>query len=98
VVTSTVQVLLQSVASWGNLVGGSERNSRRTERQIPIRRLIWIWLLNRLTRIALRGWLDWLSSCSLQRRLNWLTSSALRRGLDGLAPSALWRRLDWLAS
>jgi hypothetical protein len=31
-VSSTVQVPLQSVVSWGNLVGGSERNPSQTER------------------------------------------------------------------
>jgi hypothetical protein len=98
VVASTVQILLQSVASWGNPVTGSKWGSIRAECQLPVRGLIRVRLLHRLTCAALWRWLDWLPSCGLQRGLNWLTSSALRRRLEGLASNALRRRLGWLAS
>jgi hypothetical protein len=98
VVASTVQILLQSVASWGNPVAGSKWGSRRAECQLPVRGLIWVRLLHRLTCAALWRWPDWLPSCGLQRGLKWLTSSTLWRRLDGLASNALRGRLDWLAS
>jgi hypothetical protein len=97
VVASAVQIPLQSVASWGNPVAGSKWGSRRAECQLPVRGLVRVRLLHRLTRAALRWWLDWSPSCGLQWGLNWLTSSTLWRRLEGLAPNALRRRLGWLA-
>jgi hypothetical protein len=66
VVASTVQILLQSVASWGNPVAGSKWGSRRAKCQLPVRGRIWVRLLHRLTCAALWRWLDWLPSCGLQ--------------------------------
>jgi hypothetical protein len=53
VITPTVQVLPQPVASWSYLISGIGRYPRPAERHLPIRRLIWIWLLNGLTCTAL---------------------------------------------
>jgi hypothetical protein len=77
-------------------MAGSERGSRRAECQFPVRGLVRVRLLHRLTRAALRWWLDWSPSCGLQLGLHWLTPSTLRRRLEGLAPGALRRKLGWL--
>jgi hypothetical protein len=65
----------------------------RAECQFSVRGLVRVRLLHRLTRAALRWWLDRSPSCGLQWGLNWLTPSTLWRRLEGLAPNALWRRL-----
>jgi hypothetical protein len=78
-------------------VAGNKRGPRRAECQLPVRGLVRVRLLHRLTRAALRWWLNWSPSCGLQWGLNWLTPSTLRKRLESLTPSALRRRLGWLA-
>jgi hypothetical protein len=57
-VTPTVHVFLQPVTGWGYLVSRVRQHSSRTERHVPICRLIRVRLLNWLTFIALQRWLD----------------------------------------
>jgi hypothetical protein len=51
----TIYIFLQPVIGRGYLVSRIRRYSRRTERQVPICRLIRVWLLNQLTSIFCRG-------------------------------------------
>jgi hypothetical protein len=78
-------------------VAGSKRGPRRAECQLPVCGLVRVRLLHRLARATLWWWLNWSSSCGLQRGLRWLTPRTLWRRLESLTPSALRRRLGWLA-
>jgi long-subunit acyl-CoA synthetase (AMP-forming) len=41
-ISPAIHVFLQPVTGWSYLVSGIGRHSRRTERQVPICRLIWV--------------------------------------------------------